>query len=78
MTLKDALTQFIATNDLAVQQLELAERILNAPPPVRRHHEMQTFNFGKRTSLMELRPRQHRLALGPTQWAEQPIIGVPF
>lgn len=48
--------QFIATNDLAAPQLELAERILNSPPPVRRHHEMQTFNFGKRTSLMELRP----------------------
>jgi hypothetical protein len=57
MTLKHALTQFIATNDLAAQQLELAERILNSPKPEMRAHPMQTFNFGKRTSLMELRPR---------------------
>jgi hypothetical protein len=57
MTLKDALAQFIATDDLAPQQLELAERILNSPKPEKRAHPMQTFNFGKRTSLMELRPR---------------------
>jgi hypothetical protein len=31
MTLKDALAQFIATNDLAAPQIELLERVLNPP-----------------------------------------------
>jgi hypothetical protein len=57
MTLEDALTEFVATHNLAPQQLEWAQRILNSPKPEKRAHPMQTFNFGKRTSLMELRPR---------------------
>jgi hypothetical protein len=61
MTLEDALTEFVATHNLAPQQLELAQRILNSPKREKRAHPMQTFNFGKRTSLMELRPRASRL-----------------
>jgi hypothetical protein len=56
MTLDHAITQLIATTDLASHQVELLQRILNAPKRERRHHQMQTFNFGPRRSLCELRP----------------------
>jgi hypothetical protein len=57
MTLDHAINQLIVTADLASQQIELLQRVLNAPKPERRHAPMQTFKFGPRRSLCELRPR---------------------
>jgi hypothetical protein len=60
MTLKHAITQFIATNDLAPQQLELAERILNAPKPGRELADripLYPHRTAKKESLCQLRWR---------------------
>ena len=50
MTLDHAITQFTATNNLASQQVEFLQRILNAPKPERRHHytHMTDTQFGCR------------------------------
>jgi hypothetical protein len=57
MTLKDAITQFIAANDPAEPQLVLLERALNAPPSKDRQRPQMVAFDRKRRSLMHLRPR---------------------
>jgi hypothetical protein len=59
MTLKDALAQFIATNDLASQPLELAERILNSPKQQRLADRIPLYphRTAKKESLCQLRWR---------------------